>query len=279
MNRSRVLYFSLGLALLAGLFLWLFSQEIAREYGVVGQKVSVVYTKVDIPSGQKVTRDMFAVKEVPSLYRHHLAVSKDELDSVLGQVTAHKMLPNQPVLFTDFVDPRTDVELDQVVKEGWRALAIPVDKTSSFGGLLQPQDHVDILGTFLKPGGGNTPEERERRFVTITLLQNVTILATGGRVGDQAKERKADDSRSRQGFDTVTVLVTPEEAELLTFALDKGKISMALRNENDVTTEAAMTEKSFDDIFGTAKRDQIQKVRNVKIEQAQQMITVVREKK
>ncbi|MCK6526397.1 Flp pilus assembly protein CpaB [Myxococcota bacterium] len=272
MNRSKVLYFSLGLALLAGLFLWLFSQEIAREYGVVGQKVKIVYTKVDIPSGQKVTRDMLTVKEVPQLYAHHLAITPTEVDSILGQVTSHPMREGQPVLVTDFVDPKNDVELDQVVKEGWRALAIPVDKTSSFGGLLRPQDHVDILGTFLKPGGGNTPEERERRFVTITLLQNVTILAVGGHVGDTDANKIQKDQRggSRQAFDTVTVLVTPQESELLTFALDKGKIGLTLRNENDVTTEAAMTEKSFADIFGVETREKIQKVRNDKI------ITVVR---
>ncbi len=273
------MYFSLGLALLAGLFLWMYGQEQARSYGVAGKKVSVVVAKTEISGNQKVTREMLTTAKVPELYRHPASLRPEEIDSVVGQVTAHRVRERQPLLTTDFLSPDTKVELDTVVKEGWRALTIPVDKTSSFGGLLRTDDHVDILGTFLKPGEGGaqaSAADRDRRYVTLTLLQNVTILAVGGRIGDKDISTTPTDTRGRQTFDTVTVLITPEEAELLTFALDKGEISLALRNANDVTTEAAMGEKSFDDIFGIEKRDQIQKVRNEKVQTKDPLITVVR---
>ncbi len=150
------------------------------------------------------------------------------------------------------VDPRSDVELEQVVKEGWRAMLVPVDQVSSKGGLLQPNDHVDILGTFMKP--------EKKEWVTITLLQNVTVLAVGARLG--SKERGSSESTSGRGYQTVTVLVTPEEAELLTFSVDKGKIALSLRNENDITTELALPPKDFSDVFGEKKRNQVQTKRN-----------------
>lgn len=142
------------------------------------------------------------------------------------------------------VDPRSDVELEQVVKEGWRAMLVPVDQVSSKGGLLQPNDHVDILGTFLKP--------EKKGWVTITLLQNVTVLAVGAPLF----------GKDRGSSETVTLLVTPEEAELLTFSVDKGKIALSLRNENDITTELALPPKDFSDVFGEKKRNQVQTKRN-----------------
>ena len=283
MDKNKTLYLSLGLAALAALFLWMYSQEQARSYGVAGRKVDVVVAKTDMVANTKVTKEMLKIRSVPELYRHPAALRPDEVETVVGQTTAHRIREGQPVLATDFASPDDHVELDEVVKEGWRALTIPVDKTSSFGGLLRSNDHVDILGTFLKPAqpGANaadTAADRDRRYVTLTLLQNVTVLAVGGRIGEIEGTQTVSESRGRSGFDNVTVLVTPEESELLTFALDKGKIGLALRNENDVTTEAAMAEKSFDDIFGTEKRDQIQKVRNARVQaqKTEPLITVVR---
>jgi pilus assembly protein CpaB len=91
------------------------------------------------------------------------------------------------------------------------------------GGCVKPNDHVDILGTFMKP--------EKKEWVTITLLQNVTVLAVGSRLF--SKDRGSSETASSRGDQTVTVLVTPEEAELLTFSVDKGKISLSLRNQND----------------------------------------------
>ncbi|MDP7111360.1 MAG: Flp pilus assembly protein CpaB [Myxococcota bacterium] len=135
------------------------------------------------------------------------------------------------------VDPRSDVELEQVVKEGWRAMLVPVDQVSSKGGLLQPNDHVDILGTFLKP--------EKKGWVTITLLQNVTVLAVGAPLF----------GKDRGSSETVTLLVTPEEAELLTFSVDKGKISLSARNEDDITNDRALPPRGFRGIFGGKKRE------------------------
>ena len=50
---------------------------------------------------------------------------------------------------------------------------------------------------------------------TLTILQNVTVLAVGANVGTN--------SATGMSYDTVTVHVTPEEAELLVFARDRAQ--------------------------------------------------------
>ena len=251
-NRRKILFVSFGLAVLAVLLLYIYTQQLAAKYGVAGEKVSLVAAKYDIPLDKTLSHDMLMQVDVPESYVHPQSVYLAEWESITGQTVAHTVRAGQTLLWTDFADPRTDVELDQVVKEGWRALAIPVDRMSSLGGLLQPNDHVDVLGTFMKPD--------IREWITLTLLQNVTVLAVGAQLG--SKGRSTNPEGKNKSFQTVTVLVTPEEAELLTFAIDKGKIALSLRNENDITTEVALPPKNFRDIFGEEKRNVIQKKRN-----------------
>jgi len=139
-----------------------------------------------------------------------------------------------------------------------RALALPVDKVNSFGGLLRPSDHVDILGTFQKPSSGDVE--------TVTLLQNVTVLAVGGQLGNSS----SSSSSSRKGgrrtrANTVTVAVTPEEAELLVFAQDRGTLGLTMRGKDDVNDEPSLTGKSFADIFEPTVRKKIQQKRNTRV--------------
>ncbi len=258
-NRRKIMIVSLALAAIAVLLLYIYNKQLQVKYGVAGDKVAVVAAKYDIPAEGKIGQDAVMQVEQPEAYVHPSSVYAAEWDKILGQRVAHRVRAGQVLLWTDFLDPRSDIELSQVVKEGWRGMAIPVDVADSLSGLLKPNDHVDILGTFMRPA--------KKEWVTITLLQNVTVLAVGARLGSE--KVAPDDESARRGFQTVTVLVTPEEAELLTFAVDKGKISLTLRNENDITTEVALPAKTFDDVFGEKKRNEIQTRRN-------ELITIIR---
>jgi hypothetical protein len=89
---------------------------------------------------------------------------------------------------------------------------------------------VDVLLTMTDvgqdPSGGGT---------TITLLQNVEILAVDSRVEAPA-ENKVDANQLR----SVTLLVTPDQAVNLNLGQDKGTLHLSLRHPND--SEVARTQ-------------------------------------
>ena len=62
----------------------------------------------------------------------------------------------------------------------------------------------------------------------MTLLQNVVVLATG-RV-NAARSHVPDEDRR---YTSVTLLVLPEEAEILTLAQETGTLTLLLRNPED----------------------------------------------
>ena len=109
--------------------------------------------------------------------------------------------------------------------------------------MVLPNDHVDVIGTFAFPQSNGHVNKGD--IITCTILQNVLVLATGK---ETAKSRVGE-SLSPQGYSTVTLEVTPREAEMLAFAEQmKGRLVLTLRNRNDTSYEKELPKVDFDKI-------------------------------
>ena len=119
-------------------------------------------------------------------------------------------------------------------------MSIAVGGEAAVSGLVAPNDHVDILGTFTF-ASKTLPGEMESS--TLTVLQDVTILATGRELaGAQTRG-----GRSSSGYSMVTLEVTPREAELLVFAQHvRGQLFLTLRNGEDVGFESELPDVNFE---------------------------------
>jgi len=236
----------------------MYKTNLAKELGVSGTRVPVLVASEKIPAFTEIESSQLQVKEYPENFvppgHHPKALMRD----LIGQTTVFDIMPGDPILTKDMALTQRTAQLSTKILKDMRALALPVDKVNSFGGLLRPSDHVDILGTFQKPSSGDVE--------TVTLLQNVTVLAVGGQLGNSS----SSSSSSRKGgrrtrANTVTVAVTPEEAELLVFAQDRGTLGLTMRGKDDVNDEPSLTGKSFADIFEPTVRKKIQQKRNTRV--------------
>jgi pilus assembly protein CpaB len=117
--------------------------------------------------------------------------------------------------------------LDGETVQVWRAVSITVSGADAVSGMVQPQDKVDVLGTFTIPSETN-PQEVES--VTLTLMENVSVLAVGQQTGNDLPQS----GRRSRGYSTVTLKVSPVEAEILVFTQhSKSQLALALRNPGD----------------------------------------------
>jgi pilus assembly protein CpaB len=132
---------------------------------------------------------------------------------------------------------------------------VPATITSTFGGLLRPGDRVDAFLT--------TVEREAERRVTLPLLQNLLVLAVGGDVGMAYEAPVVDEKEERRPsslkLSTVTVAVTPRQAEVLTFAQDQGLVTLALRHPDDVTIVEALPEATRPDLMSAERREEMQR--------------------
>ncbi len=185
--------------------------------------VPVVVAAVDIPEGTVVAFDMISQRSVPEQFVTSSVVKPDSATYVVNQKVLVPVQAGDPLLWSEFETTRVSERLSTRVMKKARAITIEAGKSTAVGGWIRPNDHVDIVGTFKDP---NTNES-----VAVTLMQNVVILATGKITGTTNVNALPEGQRE---YNNVSLLVVPEEAEILVLAQDLGALTLTLRNEDDV---------------------------------------------
>ena len=223
------------------------------------ERMAVVVAAHDIPGGSTIKREDLRRDEIFKSSAHDRVVTPGEANMIVGRKTVFEIKALKPVLWSDIVGGADDEKgLADAVKPGMRALSIAVSGAASVSGMVQPNDRVDVLGTF------SFPSDRvagEMETVTLTVLQDVTILA----VGNQLSRRPGQRSRRSGGYSTVTVEVTPREAELLVFAEQvKGRLVLSLRNSSDVSFENDLPSVNFEQLQTTLPEMNLFRQQNIR---------------
>jgi pilus assembly protein CpaB len=147
------------------------------------------------------------------------AVYGAALRGAIGGAAARTSIARgDPIRRGEIVKPGDRDFLQVVLSPGARAIAIPVATGGASTGLLYPGDRVDVILTqkFSEPGMPLT-----RQSVSETVVENLRVLAIDA-PGD--KQPASDFGR------TVTLEVTPVQAEKINVSTDLGKLSLTLRS-------------------------------------------------
>ena len=90
-------------------------------------------------------------------------------------------------------------------------------------GFVKPGERVDIIGTM-------EPKESQNGSVTWTVLQDVEVLAVSQEMNAPVKESKKDNKNNDPKLGTsVTLAVTPYQAQKVALAEEKGVLRLTLR--------------------------------------------------
>ena len=213
-----------------------------RKYG----RISVLVLKRDLPSGTVLQQSDLGAMMVPELGMRGQAVQEDDWRSVIGRKLVYGRKEKEVLFWGDVEGGNPSVAgLSADVKKAMRAMSINCSGAASVAGMVKPNDHVDVIGTFdLSDPSSKQPAGKAKSLVTCTILQNVLVLATGSQTAKmQAKGYGAS------SYSTVTLEVTPREAEMLAFTEQiKGRLVLTLRNRNDTHYERELPQVNFDKI-------------------------------
>jgi Flp pilus assembly protein CpaB len=139
-----------------------------------------------------------------------------------------------------------------VVPNGRRGFSIVAAEVKNAGGLILPGDYVDVVWVCCEKGlewGGRTTEGAETSTDAIilarTIVQNVQVAAiaqqivSSGPVASGDGTGLDDDPVASETGDkepeaiSTTLLVTPEQAQILLMAESTGEVRLALRGIGD----------------------------------------------
>lgn len=149
---------------------------------------------------------------------------------IMGKVNRVKIMANEPILESRLAGEGAGLTVR--LEAGKRALALRVDEIVGVSGFIVPDDRVDVILTTTPLGASGDTK------ISKIVLQNKRVLSVAQ--STEQKDGKPQLARS------ITLEVTPEEAEKLSLASQEGQIVLALRGLGD---DAAIT------TIGSNKRD------------------------
>lgn len=252
MKQKLILIISVVVGLLAFILTNRYIQSVRDEIYKDAEEIEVIAAATDLAQGTELKFEDIGVTKI---FRRRGGYTKDYIekkdkDVILGRKLKYSVERRQPILWADVEMPEgIRTGLSPIIKNGMRAVSLAIAGEAAVSSLVQPNDRVDIIGTFSIPSRTNA---KEMETVTMTLLQDVSVLATGQRLAKQELEGMGGDRWSRVGnnsYSTVTFEVTPREAELLIFAQGvQGRLTLTLRNPDDVGFEKLLPEVNFQHI-------------------------------
>lgn len=263
----------LAIAILAGVVaFWLTGSYLKQQDEKVQKKlqsmdqgiemIEVLAVDKNLPGGTVLAYKDLRKKDVRRRDVGDTAVKPTEIHMILGKKLKFPLNSGE-TLFWSVVDIPylPGAGLAPMVKPGLRAVSVSIGGAAAVSSLVQPNDHVDVLGTFSFP---SKTRANENETVTLTMLQDVSVLATGQMMGNQGNDRRTPAT----GYNTVTFEVTPREAELLVFAETvKGRLTLTLRNPEDNSFDNNLPDVNFDHIQSKLKEFNAYRQREIRHKQ------------
>lgn len=179
--------------------------------------IKVVVAKTNLAKGSVLSPENMAMRLIPKEWAHSGAIMSDQFGRAAGAVLAYPANAGEPVIWSQLEGQRMPT-FSARLAPGRRAVTVPVDEISSLSGMVEPGDLIDIVVSVKK----------DHQSFTFTLLQGVTVLATGTKASPQ------DDVADRgRGFTTITLDTSPEDAKRVIAAREIGRVTALLRAPND----------------------------------------------
>lgn len=222
-------------------FVLSYMQLQAERQRIMGasQKIYLIRATRNLVAGQEIGEGDIARDEVQRVIRPGQVTREldwSQSSMVVGRRLETSILAGHHIMSSDLKPMTQQHGLTGIIRDGMRAVSIPVDGTGAVSNLVQPNDGVDVIGTFRFP---DLRGDSALDTVTLTLLQNVRVLAVGNRWG-----QTGFDPSNTRGYSTVTLLLWPNEVEMIVFASQKGRLSLSLRNYEDTRIDRSIESRS-----------------------------------
>jgi pilus assembly protein CpaB len=184
----------------------------------------VLVAKGNLPAGTFIKEEDVTWQKWPTdgVNEVYLIEGQADIGTVVGAVVRKGIVAGEPITEARIARPGDRGFLAAVLTPGMRAISIDVNEPSSVAGLVFPGDRIDVLLNMqftLESAEGETSKYRPQTSETV--LENVRLLATDRNLNDIEGDPKK--------IKTVTIEVTPKQAEMIKVAASMGQLALSLR--------------------------------------------------
>jgi pilus assembly protein CpaB len=178
----------------------------------------IVVAKMEIPVGARIIAEQLTVAPFPRRVGSEGTFA--EIDhNLLGRLAVAKITPREPITESHLAPIGSVTGLSSVILDGYRAMTVRVDEIVGVSGFIMPGTLVDVVIVIHPRGSGNNDEK-----ISKIVAQNIKVLASGQNI-DKPKNNREVGRLAK----TVTLQVTPEQAEKVAQASSQGKLQLVMR--------------------------------------------------
>jgi len=181
---------------------------------------SIVVAMKDIPMGDPVSAQLLKLEEWPKDKVPKGAITK--MEDVENRRPKARIFAGSPILENQLLGKGVlDQGASDAIPKGMRVIAVKVDLVSGSASLIRPGDRVDVLLHVSQTGGD------VRGTITKTILQDIKVFAVDAIWDAATSGEKSVVAR------TISLLVTPSQAEKVTLACEMGSVRLVMRSPDD----------------------------------------------
>src|SRR5437879_139956 len=188
----------------------------ARRPSKTGSSSRILLMTGRSMTSSTVDRAQLKLVKIPKDLFPHGGFSK--VEDVSDRPVIADILLDEPVFEGRLAARGSGLGLAPIIPPGMRAVSVRVNEVVGVSGFVLPGMRVDVLVTGRPPNYNGT--------ITTTVLQNIVVLSAGHTLQPESRGQAIN-------VPVVTLLVSPEEAEILTLAGNEGRIQLVLRNGTD----------------------------------------------
>lgn len=224
--RNRV-FVALICSILAVALIFAYTGSVKSE----AQKVQIVRTKTSIAKGTKITKDM--VETITAGGYNLPAGTVKSMDTAVGKYAATDLVANEDLMTAKISDTMLSAN-DRLSQLDGSKVAFSITIKDFSDGVSDKLMSGDIISVIVN--------EKGKKIEIPVELTYVEVLATTTAKGADRQDTKKSDEQ-QDNLKTATLLVTPQQALLLTDYEDNAEMHLALVYRGDKATAQKFLDK------------------------------------
>ena len=210
-----VILFAVLAALASSMFLYRIISGSSRNSAK--STTTVLVAARDLDAGALVAEGDIIPVEWPVTQGSHWIGKRTD---VVGRALLSAIAKDEPFADSRLAAKGAGAGMASRIPPGMRAVAVHVDELTGLSRFILPGMHVDVIST------GASGGQNGQGIVARTILQNIEVFSNGDSMSRDPKDKPS-------GAPVFNLLVTPQQAEVLSQAVAQARIELVLRNPLD----------------------------------------------
>lgn len=223
-----LLTLALGCGLVASIGISQVMDKHNSEQKELGETEPVLVAMTDIGFNEKLSASNIKVEAWPKGKVPTGVATK--LEEIEHKRTRMKIFSGEPILQAKLLSPGDPSGVAPEIPKGYRVVSVSVNAVAGTAGLIEPGNRVDVIVYLTK-----NPSLGIEKTTTKAILQDIAVFAVDTIT---VTKRQNDKDEQPTTAKTVSLLVTPEQAQKITLASELGQIRLVLRGVGDSASVA-----------------------------------------